>query len=79
MNCCKKARAVILSLTFFSFDINIRLIFAISFVCHHLKMGGEMASTGVQKLRLHTDGSCQSLNGRKLNIIADDYNYAMAA
>lgn len=42
--------------------------------------GGEMASTGIWKLGLHTE----RLSARKkkmgtLNIIADDYNYALAA
>jgi hypothetical protein len=41
--------------------------------------GGETASTGIKKFRLHTKLLPACKNGGKLNIIADDYNYALAA
>jgi hypothetical protein len=43
------------------------------------QFGGETASTGIEKLRLHTKLLPACKNGRELNIIADDYNYALAA
>ena len=42
-------------------------------------LGGETASTGIKKHRLHTKLLPACKNGGKLNIIADDYNYALAA
>jgi hypothetical protein len=41
--------------------------------------GGETASTGIKKHRLHTKLLPACKKGGKLNIIADDYNYALAA
>ena len=41
--------------------------------------GGETASTGIKKHGLHTKLLPACKNGGKLNIIADDYNYALAA
>jgi hypothetical protein len=41
--------------------------------------GGETASTGIRKFRLHTKRLPACKKGGKLNIIADDYNYALAA
>ncbi len=41
--------------------------------------GGETASTGIKKFGLHTKLLPACKNGGKLNIIADDYNYALAA
>jgi hypothetical protein len=41
--------------------------------------GGETASTGIKKFRSHTKLLPACKNGGKLNIIADDYNYALAA
>ena len=41
--------------------------------------GGETASTGIVKLMLHTERPVCSLNRWELNIIADDYEYAVAA
>jgi len=40
--------------------------------------GGETASTGIKKLWLHAESHCL-VTRWKLNIIADDYNYALAA
>ena len=41
--------------------------------------GGETASTGTKKLRLHTELLSARKNDGTLNIIADDYEYALAA
>jgi len=41
--------------------------------------GGETASTGIKKHRWHTKLLPACKKGGKLNIIADDYNYALAA
>jgi len=41
--------------------------------------GGETASTGTKKLRLHTELLSARKNDGILNIIADDYEYALAA
>jgi len=41
--------------------------------------GGETASTRIKKHRLHTKLLPACKKGGKLNIIADDYNYALAA
>jgi len=41
--------------------------------------GGETASTGIKKHRLHAKLLSACKNGGKLKIIADDYNYALAA
>ena len=41
--------------------------------------GGETASTGIKKLRLHVELYCPLVKRWELNIIADDYNYAVAA
>ena len=41
--------------------------------------GGETASTGIKKHRLHAKHLPACKNGGDLNIIADDYNYALAA
>jgi|GEM_PF-3474675 len=41
--------------------------------------GGETASTGIKKYGLHTKRLPACKKGGKLNIIADDYNYALAA
>jgi hypothetical protein len=43
------------------------------------QLGGETASTGIKKFRLHTKLLPACKNGGELNIIADDYNYALAA
>ncbi len=43
------------------------------------QLGGETASTGIKKLRLHIKILPACKNGGELNIIADDYNYALAA
>jgi len=42
-------------------------------------LGGETASTGTKKLRLHTELLSTRKNDGNLNIIADDYEYALAA
>ena len=42
-------------------------------------VGGEMASTGIKKLRLHTELLPARKNGGNVNIIADDYELALAA
>ena len=42
-------------------------------------LGGEMASTGIKKLRLHTELLPARKNGGNVNIIADDYELALAA
>ena len=47
--------------------------------CSFTICGGETASTGIKKLRLHTKLLPACKNGGELNIIADDYNYALAA
>jgi hypothetical protein len=44
-----------------------------------LYLGGETASTGIMKLRLHTERLPARKKGGNLKIIADDYNYALAA
>jgi hypothetical protein len=41
--------------------------------------GGETASTGIWKHRLHAERVCQLVTKAEINIIADDYNYALAA
>ena len=41
--------------------------------------GGETASTGIKKHRLHAKLLSACKKGGKLKIIADDYNYALAA
>ena len=41
--------------------------------------GGETASTGIKKHRLHAKLLPACKKGGKLKIIADDYNYALAA
>ena len=41
--------------------------------------GGETASTEIKKLWLHTEFLPARKKGEDLNIIADDYNYALAA
>ena len=57
-------------------DINFKnVLFNIS--AHPI--GGETASTGIKKHRLHTKLLPACKKGGKLNIIADDYNYALAA
>jgi len=45
----------------------------------HNPIGGETASTGIKKHRWHTKLLPACKKGGKLNIIADDYNYALAA
>ena len=44
-----------------------------------LSYGGETASTGVMKQRLHTERLSARKSDGNLNIIADDYNFAVAA
>jgi len=41
--------------------------------------GGETASTGIKKHRLHAKLLPACKKGGKLKVIADDYNYALAA
>lgn len=45
----------------------------------NFKDGGEKDSTGIVKLKLHAEAAYLLVKRCALNIIADDYNYAVAA
>lgn len=59
-------------------NINI-LFFFITSASSHMSYGGETASTGIKKHRLHTERLPARKKGGNYKIIADDYNYALAA
>lgn len=44
-----------------------------------IRKGGETASTGIYKHGLHVEVSINLVNQVELNIVADDYAYAVAA
>ena len=52
------------------------IIYISSFTTHH--KGGETGSTGIRKLKLHTEVSSARKTG-EINTNADDYAYALAA